>query len=35
MGILDPVILKKIEWVYPMSAIEFNIEPIVEDFLKY
>lgn len=35
MGILEPSILKRMDWVYPISAIEINIEPVVDDFLKY
>jgi hypothetical protein len=35
MGILDPSILKKIDWTYPISTIEFNVEPIIEDFFKF
>lgn len=35
MGILDPSILKKIDWSYPISALEINVEPIIEDFYKF
>lgn len=35
MGILDPSILKRIDWTYPISAIEINVEPLIEDFYKY
>lgn len=32
MGILDPKILDTIQWPYPVSAVEINVEPIFNDF---
>lgn len=34
MGILEPSILERIGWIYPISAIEFNVEPLIHDFFK-
>jgi len=33
-GILHPTILEHFGWSFPISAVELNIEPLVEDFLK-
>jgi phenylalanyl-tRNA synthetase beta subunit len=35
MGILEPSILNRIAWIYPISAIEINVEPMIEDFYKF
>lgn len=35
MGILEPSILQRMGWIYPISGIEINIEPMLEDFYKF
>lgn len=34
MGILDPEILNRMQWIYPISAIEINVEPLIQDFFQ-
>lgn len=35
MGILEPSILHRLAWIYPVSALEINVEPLIQDFFKF
>jgi phenylalanyl-tRNA synthetase beta subunit len=32
MGVLHPIVLQNFDWQYPTSAIEINIEQLIQDF---